>query len=355
MEYYFNTEAAVYRASPTGITRVVGVRDEVEGGDKIEEPFASSITAAANGGGDVVFAALMTDGKNLFLRRADGIERIMPPIITRERHAVIGFRDPQPMDDGEIVMIANLRALEDSTNGRDAIVAWRDGELRVLIDTTDPVFANARSIHGFSRLIVRGNQAVFLAEYFDDAENGAVFLYSSGDAAPRQIVTSNRLVFPGVLTDFNLIDFATPDLVLLKGEIPQEFHGYVLLRPDEDPQPLIASQGNPAPTAINAMGTIVLGRDPLVLSGPGPGEIRCPVRPRVDEIDCPADCNADGTVAVDEIVTGINIALGALQVAECPVFDRNTDEQVSVDELIQAVTVALQGCLPQGAEGHTSP
>jgi len=185
-----------------------------------------------------------------------------------------------------------------------------------------------------------------------DAENGALFLYSSGDAAPRQVVTFNDFVYPGVVTDHNLIDFAPPDLVLLKGQIPQEFNGYFLIRPDEESQPLIASEGNPAPTAINAMGTIVLGLDPLLMSGPGPGEIRCPVPPRVEEIDCMADCNDDGEVSVAELTTGVNIALRGLRAAECPAFDRNGDQQVSVDELVQAVTVALEGCSLQGAPGR---
>jgi DNA-binding beta-propeller fold protein YncE/mono/diheme cytochrome c family protein len=59
---------------------------------------------------------------------------------------------------------------------------------------------------------------------------------------------------------------------------------------------------------------------------------------------CIGDCNADGTVTVDELVLGVDIALGEQLVAVCPSLDTGDDGQVSVDELIQAVNVALRGC-----------
>jgi hypothetical protein len=59
---------------------------------------------------------------------------------------------------------------------------------------------------------------------------------------------------------------------------------------------------------------------------------------------CLGDCSADGTVTVDELITGVNIALGTLSVDQCPVFDGNGDGQVTVDELITAVNHALTGC-----------
>jgi hypothetical protein len=47
---------------------------------------------------------------------------------------------------------------------------------------------------------------------------------------------------------------------------------------------------------------------------------------------------------VDELVRGINIALNALPVAACDVFDDNRDGAVEVDEIIAAVNAALHGC-----------
>ena len=55
------------------------------------------------------------------------------------------------------------------------------------------------------------------------------------------------------------------------------------------------------------------------------------------------DCNQDGHVTVDELVIGVNIALGELQLSACPTFDSSGDGQVTVEELTLAVNNALSG------------
>ena len=37
------------------------------------------------------------------------------------------------------------------------------------------------------------------------------------------------------------------------------------------------------------------------------------------------DCNGDGRVTVDELVRGVNVVLGLLDVVICPSFDANSD------------------------------
>jgi len=59
---------------------------------------------------------------------------------------------------------------------------------------------------------------------------------------------------------------------------------------------------------------------------------------------CPGDCNTDGTVTVDELIKGVNIALGTLQLSECMSFDASGDRIVTVDEIVKAVQAALSGC-----------
>lgn len=59
---------------------------------------------------------------------------------------------------------------------------------------------------------------------------------------------------------------------------------------------------------------------------------------------CLGDCGGDNQVTVDEIVTGVNIALGLAPLENCPVFDGDGDGQVTVDEIIRAVNHALTGC-----------
>lgn len=59
---------------------------------------------------------------------------------------------------------------------------------------------------------------------------------------------------------------------------------------------------------------------------------------------CDGDCGNDGTVTVDEIVTGVNLALGSAALSRCNPLDRDTSGEVTVDELIVAINNALAGC-----------
>ena len=58
---------------------------------------------------------------------------------------------------------------------------------------------------------------------------------------------------------------------------------------------------------------------------------------------CVGDCDANGTVAINELIVGVNIALGLAARAACAAFDPNGDG-VSIDELIRGVSNALTGC-----------
>jgi hypothetical protein len=62
---------------------------------------------------------------------------------------------------------------------------------------------------------------------------------------------------------------------------------------------------------------------------------------------CVGDCNEDMMVAINELIIGVNIALGSTPLSECPSFDPNDDNMVGINELITAVNNALEGC-PDG-------
>jgi DNA-binding beta-propeller fold protein YncE len=59
---------------------------------------------------------------------------------------------------------------------------------------------------------------------------------------------------------------------------------------------------------------------------------------------CVCDCNNDGMVTIEEIIRGVNIALGNQSIDLCLSSDGNHDEQVDVGDLVQAVNDALNGC-----------
>jgi len=56
---------------------------------------------------------------------------------------------------------------------------------------------------------------------------------------------------------------------------------------------------------------------------------------------CAGDCDGDGMVAINELIFGVNIALGSTPVTECPSFDTDGDDMVAINELIAAVNNAL--------------
>lgn len=59
---------------------------------------------------------------------------------------------------------------------------------------------------------------------------------------------------------------------------------------------------------------------------------------------CAGDCDEDGNVTVDEVVEGINIALGVDGVVQCRRLDGNGDGNITVDEILTAIGHALTGC-----------
>jgi hypothetical protein len=61
---------------------------------------------------------------------------------------------------------------------------------------------------------------------------------------------------------------------------------------------------------------------------------------------CVGDCNGNGTVAINELILGVNIALGNTPLSACTAFDANGDGRVTINELIVAVNNALNGCPP---------
>lgn len=61
---------------------------------------------------------------------------------------------------------------------------------------------------------------------------------------------------------------------------------------------------------------------------------------------CPCDCGGDGTVAVYELITALNVALGAAPISQCPALPDCAAEPVCavIVSLVQCVNAALSGC-----------
>jgi len=59
---------------------------------------------------------------------------------------------------------------------------------------------------------------------------------------------------------------------------------------------------------------------------------------------CVADCDADGSVGVSELIRCVRIALGRAVLESCPECDPNDDGNVGIAELVTAVGHALCNC-----------
>jgi hypothetical protein len=60
---------------------------------------------------------------------------------------------------------------------------------------------------------------------------------------------------------------------------------------------------------------------------------------------CPGDCNGDGFVTVNELVTAVDIGLEHQPMDVCSALDTDSNGEASINELIGAVESALEGCL----------
>jgi cysteine-rich repeat protein len=59
---------------------------------------------------------------------------------------------------------------------------------------------------------------------------------------------------------------------------------------------------------------------------------------------CPGDCNGSDAVGIEELITGVRIALAATPLSACQALDTGNDGRVTIDDLVRAVRAALNGC-----------
>jgi hypothetical protein len=96
----------------------------------------------------------------------------------------------------------------------------------------------------------------------------------------------------------------------------------------------------PTPTVTQALPTAT--RTPAST----PSYTATPRPPTPTPAPCSGDCDGDGVVRVAELIRGVRIALGLLDLSECGGLDVNGDSSVGIGELIRAVNSALGNCIP---------
>jgi cytochrome c peroxidase len=63
-----------------------------------------------------------------------------------------------------------------------------------------------------------------------------------------------------------------------------------------------------------------------------------------EPVACPGDCDLNGAVAVNELVSSVAVSVGGASLALCIPSDPSGDGAVTIDEIIRAVRGALSGC-----------
>jgi hypothetical protein len=61
-------------------------------------------------------------------------------------------------------------------------------------------------------------------------------------------------------------------------------------------------------------------------------------------VGCVGDCNGDGVVRIDEVITGVILGLGGAAIDVCPAIDCDSPPGIFVNCAVQAVNNALNGC-----------
>lgn len=108
------------------------------------------------------------------------------------------------------------------------------------------------------------------------------------------------------------------------------------------PTPTVTHTATPVDTDTpqpTATATATVDASPTTTSD---GSTSTPTATPIDGA-CAGDCDGDGEVAVNELIAGVNMALGSATVA-CGPMDANDDGTITISELIQAVSAALTGC-----------
>jgi len=72
---------------------------------------------------------------------------------------------------------------------------------------------------------------------------------------------------------------------------------------------------------------------------------RTPTSTRPAGEACAGDCDDSGAVAIDELILGVNIALGITSADQCPALDTDASDTVTINELVDAVDGALRDCV----------
>ena len=219
--------------------------------------------------------------------------------------------------DGRFLMYDALNELR--VAGGQPVQTWSIFTLDLDTETTQTIVPPTIGMDIANPALSQTSDNFVTFDVFDEATAESTVFAANLTTGKRAAVATvtNGLGVPGYTGDDSAIMYSQSD------NSPTEF---ALMR-----QPLAADHITPngPPTQVigNADFGVIYRRGTFV--GPAP--------------TCVGDCNGDGSVTIDELLSMVNIALGNPGSA-CAAGDANSDGQITIDEVLMAVNAALSGC-----------
>jgi hypothetical protein len=300
--------SGLYRAGPNGIERIAVAGSPASDGSS----FTAVLRFAVNRAEQIVVHGATSSGTGLFLDRGRGLEPVVTEKTPGVEDEVRAIHDVAITDNGEVLFRANI-----GNANRPAVLAYRDGELRVVADPSD-VNLPGPPLHGFVGMDASGDFVV-LSATSRTVPGRHVYLYDATAGSLRFVVSSGDLLVNG-----GWIEAA---LALADGQIGLEIlhtdAGGAVVRREavvlRDGQPHFVPDGDPQSFAVafNATGHVVFRSDVSPL-GAERQEIRV-VGPEASESECPrggavsdGDGCAIGTVGGNRGIVALLVLFGVL-------------------------------------------
>jgi hypothetical protein len=174
-----------------------------------------------------------------------------------------------------------------------------------------------------------------------------------------QITSANREIHEQLVTPLSRIDSDDPSRSIFSAAVQGTLSGLVTISPMEGDGGVLAlaieehaNPDNAAQVHSAAVRPQLLGDRTapdtidLAVGTPATPTATVPMATPTASAGpaCVGDCDGDGEVEINELISGVNIALGNQALTVCPAFDGNGSGDVSIGELITAVSNSLNGC-----------
>ena len=271
------------------------------------------------GSTQVRLRVIATDGVNTSIDDSDGLV-VVPPKAPEVR--IIAPATAAPLSTRQTIVFAGDAFDREDGDLDDAALRW--------LSDRQGVLGSGRSIAVSG--LQPGRHLVSLEATDSDGQRGTAQMEIEVFAEPaRALITASRTVVNGTVVAL--------DAGASSGVGALSYRWAMATKPaGSDAALLVNGAGALLPTdAVGRYDVLLIVTDTL-------GQISI-ARAGISGIPpCAGDCNGDATVSVDELLTAMRSALGALSPSACDGLDTDGNDAITIDELITAVNHRARSC-----------